>query len=160
MGGYPSHVRTWRRWLHRLPIQLHGLGIRGYERVLGVDWLLLTTTGRRTGRPRTVMVDAIDHDDETDTWYVQPAEPQADWLANLRADPRATVEVRGRRFAARAEEITGPRGADVILRFIRGHPRYARLVIALVGYVDSPDHSDDELRARLRDVPVVALRPI
>jgi len=144
--------------LHRLPILLHGLGIRGYERVLGVDWLLLTTTGRRSGRPRTVMVDAIAHED-TDTWYVQPAEPQAHWLANLRADPTATIEVRGRRFEARAEEITGPRGADVILRFIRAHPLYARVVIALVGYVDSPDHPDDELRAKLRDVPVVALRP-
>jgi len=151
-------VRTWRRWLHRLPILLHELGIRGYERILGIDWLLLTTTGRRSHRPRTVMVDAIAHDDETDTWYVQPAEPHARWLANLRADPTATVEVRGRRFEARAEEITGPRGAEVILRFIRGHPRYARLVIALVGYVDSPDHSDDTLRAKLRDVPVVALR--
>ena len=150
-------MRTWRRWLHRLPILLHGLGIRGYERVLGIDWLLLTTTGRRSGRPRTVMVDAIGHDDGT--WYVQPAEPHAHWLANLRADPIATVEVRGRRFDVRAEEITGPRGADVIVRFIREHPRYARLVIALVGYVDSPDHSDDELRAKLRDVPVIALRP-
>ena len=145
--------------LHRLPILLHGLGIRGYERVLGIDWLLLTTTGRRSRRPRTVMVDAIAHDGDSDTWYVQPAEPHAHWLANLRADPTATVEVRGRRFAAHAEEITGPRGAEVILRFIREHPRYARVVIALVGYVDSPDHSDDDLRAKLRDVPVVALRP-
>jgi deazaflavin-dependent oxidoreductase (nitroreductase family) len=152
-------MRTWRRMLHRLPILLHGLGIRGYERILGIDWLLLTTTGRRSGEPRTVMVDAIAHDDDTDTWYVQPAEPGAQWLANLRATPRATVEVRGRRFSARAEEITGPRGAEVVLRFIRGHPRYARLVIALVGYVDSPDHSDDDLRAKLRDVPVMALRP-
>ena len=152
-------MRTWRRWLHRLPILLHGLGIRGYERLLGIDWLLLTTTGRYSHRPRTVMVDAIAHDDDTDTWYVQPAEPHAHWLANLRADPTATVEVRGRRFDARAEEITGPRGAEVILRFIRAHPLYARVVIALVGYVDSPDHSDDELRTKLRDVPVVALRP-
>jgi deazaflavin-dependent oxidoreductase (nitroreductase family) len=152
-------MRTWRRMLHRVPIWLHGLGIRGYERVLGVDWLLLTTTGRRSRRPRTVMVDAIAHDEDTDTWYVQPAEPQAHWLANLRADPTATIEVRGRRFVARAEEITGPRGAEVILRFIREHPLYARVVIALVGYVDSPDHSDDELRAKLRDVPVMALRP-
>ena len=145
--------------LHRLPIRLHRLGLRGWERVLGIDSVLLTTTGRRSGAPRTVMVDAIAHDADTDTWYVQPAEARAQWLANLRATPKAVVEVRGRRFAARAEEVTGPRGAEVILRFIRGHPRYARLVIAMVGYVDSPDHSDDELRAKLRDVPVMALRP-
>lgn len=149
-----------RRALYRLPLRLHALGIRGYERLLGIDWIVLTTRGRRSGRPRTVMVDAVGHDAATGTWYVQPADAAGShWLQNLRAHPIATVEVRGRRFRARAVEITGPEGAEVVLRFIRDHPRYARLVIRLVGYVDSPDRPDDELRALLRTVPVMALRP-
>src|SRR5262245_44415471 len=124
--------------LYRLPLCLHGLGLHGYERVLGIDWLVLTTRGRRTGLPRTVMVDVIGHDPETQAWYVQPADAaRSRWLANLRAHPIATVEVRGRRFRARASEITGAEGAEVVLRFIREHPRYARLVVWLVGYVES-----------------------
>ena len=147
--------------LYRLPLRLHALGIRGYERLLGIDWLVLTTRGRRTGHPRTVMVDVVGHDATTDTWYVQPADAErSHWLRNLRAHPIATVEVRGRRFRACATEITGDEGAEVVLRFIRGHPLYARLIIWLVGYVDSPDRSDDELRERLRTVPVMALRPV
>jgi deazaflavin-dependent oxidoreductase (nitroreductase family) len=147
--------------LYGLPLWLHGLGVRGYERLLGIDWVVLTTRGRRSGEPRRVMLDAIGHDPETGTWYVQPAdEARAQWLRNLRAHPIATVEVRGRSFEARASEITGPAGAEVVLRFIRTHPWYARLIVWLVGYVDRVDLPDDELRAKLRHVVVVALRPL
>jgi deazaflavin-dependent oxidoreductase (nitroreductase family) len=147
--------------LYRLPLWLHGFGIRGYERLLGIDWIVLTTRGRRSGAPRDVMLDAIGHDTETGTWYVQPAdEARAHWLRNLRAHPIATVEVRGRRFEARATEITGPAGAEVVLRFIRTHPWYARLIVWMVGYVDGIDLPDDELLAKLRHVVVVALHPL
>ena len=146
--------------LHRAPLWLHRRGIRGWERVLGIDWIVLTTRGRRSGEPRAVMLDAIGHDVATDTWYVQPADGRrAHWLQNVLAHPIATVEVRGRRFEATARDATGPEGADVVLRFIRTHPRYARVVVWLVGYVDSTDHPDPVLRAKLEDVPVIALRP-
>ena len=51
-----------RRAIFRLPVLLHRVGIRGVERVLGIDWLLLTTTGRRSGRPHVVMLDSVGHD--------------------------------------------------------------------------------------------------
>jgi deazaflavin-dependent oxidoreductase (nitroreductase family) len=146
--------------LYRLPLALRRLGVRGYERVLGIDWLVLTTRGRRSGAPRDVMVDVIGHDPTTDTWYVQPADGRrANWFRNLRADPRATVAVRNRRFEATATDVTGPEGADVVLRFIRTHPLYARVIIWFVRYVDNIDHPDDTLRAKLTTVPVMALRP-
>ncbi len=146
--------------LHRAPLWLHRWGIRGWERALGVDWIVLTTRGRRSGAPRAVMLDAVGHDVATDTWYVQPADGRrAHWLRNLLAHPTAMLEVRGRRFEATARDATGREGADVVLRFIRTHPRYARLVVALVGYVDSIDHPDAVLRAKLLDVPVMALTP-
>jgi deazaflavin-dependent oxidoreductase (nitroreductase family) len=152
---------SWTAALYRLPLVLRRLGIGGYERLLGIDWLILTTRGRRTGRPREVMLDAVGHEPSTDTWYVQPAdEAGAHWLRNLRAHPVATVEVRGRRFRARATEVTGDEGARVVLAFIRDHPWYARLVTWLVGYVDSVDAPDDELLAKLRHVVVVALHPL
>jgi deazaflavin-dependent oxidoreductase (nitroreductase family) len=150
-----------RTTLYRLPLALRRLGIAGYERALGVDWIVLTTRGRRSGLAREVVLDAVGHDPGTDTWYVQPAdEAGAQWLRNLRAHPVATVEVRGRRFQARATEVTGPVGAGVVLSFIRRHPWYARLVVWLVGYVDRVDLPDDELLAKLRSVVVVALHPL
>jgi deazaflavin-dependent oxidoreductase (nitroreductase family) len=146
--------------LYRAPLRLHRLGIRGLERLIGIDWIVLTMRGRRSGVPREVMLDVIGHDDATDTWYVQPADGRrANWFQNLLATPTATVEVRGRRFEATAIDVTGPEGAEVILRFIRTHPLYARLIVWFIPYVDSIDHPDETLRAKLKTVPVMALRP-
>ncbi len=144
---------------YRVPLWLRRLGVRGYERVLGIDWIVLTTRGRRTGAPRTVVLDVVGHDPASDTFYVQPADGRrAQWFQNLLADPRATAEVRGRRFDVEATDVTGPVGAGVVLRFIREHPLYARLIVWFIRYVDSVDHPDDVLRAKLADVPVMALR--
>ncbi len=145
--------------LFAIPLFLHGLGIRGYERVLGIDWMVLTTTGRRSGQPRTVMLDVVGHDPARATWYVQPAHGRsAAWVRNVTANPQVTAEVRGRRFAARVDDATGAEGADVVLRFLRAHPWYGRVIVWFVGYVDRVDYPDDELRARLRATPVFAIR--
>ena len=150
-----------RRAVFRVPVLLHRAGIRGIERVLGIDWLLLTTTGRRSGRPHVVMLDAVGHDPASDTYYVQPADGRrADWVRNVGAHPDVTVEVRGRRFAARVEDVTGPEGAEVVLHFVRTHPIYARIIVWFVRYVDRVDVPDDDLRRSLATTPVYALRAV
>lgn len=153
-------TRSALRLLYRVPLWLHGAGIAGYERLLGIDWLVLTTRGRRSGRPRQVVLDVIAHEEDGDVWYVQPAdEVRAQWFLNVRAHPSVRVEVRGRRFEARATVLTGPAAARIVRRFLREHPWYARVVVWLVGYVDRIDLPDAELLARLEGVTVVALRP-
>jgi len=146
------------RTLYRLPLVLRRFGIRGYERILGVEWLALTTSGRRSGRPHTIMLDVVGRD-TAGAWYVQPSKPRAAWVLNVRANPGVTVDVDGRACAATALEVTGDEGADVVLRFIRSHPLYARLVVWLVGYTPSVDVPDEVLRERLRAVVVFAIRP-
>jgi deazaflavin-dependent oxidoreductase (nitroreductase family) len=142
-------------------VLLHRVGIRGVERALGIDWLLLTTTGRRSGRPHGVMLDAVGHDPATDTYYVQPAEGRrADWVRNVAANPDVTAEVRGRRFEARVADVTGPEGAEVVLHFIRTHPAYARIIVWFVRYVERVDVPDDELRRALATTPVFAVRAV
>lgn len=57
----------------------------------------VTTTGRRTGRPRTSHLLAIPHDDGLaviGTNFGQGDTPA--WVLNLEADPTATVSFRGR----------------------------------------------------------------
>ena len=150
-----------RRAAFRVPVLLHRAGIRGLERVLGIDWLLLTTTGRRSGRPHVVMVDVVGHDPVGDAFYVQPADGRrADWVRNVAARPEVTAEVRGRRFEARVEDVTGPEGAKVVLHFIRTHPVYARVIVWFVGYVERVDVPDEELRAALATTPVFAVRAV
>lgn len=154
-------ARALRRAAFRIPVLLHRAGIRGLERVLGIDWLVLTTTGRRSGRPHVVMLDAVGHDPARDTFYVQPADGRrADWVRNVAATPGVLAEVRGRRFEARVEDVTGPEGAEIVLHFIRSHPLYARVIVWFVGYVERVDIPDEELRAALATTPVFAVRAV
>jgi F420H(2)-dependent quinone reductase len=88
----------WHRWIYR---RTGGSGVLAHA--LGIDMILVTARGRRTGEPRTVPLGAIRHGD---AWIVigsnsgKAAEPA--WAHNLRADPAVTVEERAtrRRFTA------------------------------------------------------------
>jgi deazaflavin-dependent oxidoreductase (nitroreductase family) len=75
----------------------------------GHDWrdgsstLLLTTTGRRSGEPRTA---ALIYGRSGDDYLIVASDGGADappgWYANLQADPEVEVQVLGDRFRARA----------------------------------------------------------
>lgn len=116
---------------------------------VGHDWrgtqvLLLTTTGRRSGEPRTtpliygrsgddvLVVASKGGSDEPPTWYL-----------NLREHPEAEVQIRGERFRARARDAT-PEEKPAMWRQMVGHwPPY-----------------EDYQRQTDRDIPVVVLERI
>ena len=68
--------------------------------------LLLTTTGRKSGLPRTTPLNFI----TMDSAYVVAAGwgTHADWYRNLLANPEVMVQVGKRRFAARAQLVEEP----------------------------------------------------
>ena len=57
----------------------------------------------------------------------------------------------------RARDASGVEGVEVFLRFVRAHPRYARLVARLGAFADVTGCGDDEARRALREVVVIAL---
>jgi len=68
--------------------------------------LTLTTTGRRSGRRRSVHLACIEHDG--DHLVVASAMGQRKhpaWRYNLEANPEVEVQLRGRRFPARARPL-------------------------------------------------------
>jgi deazaflavin-dependent oxidoreductase (nitroreductase family) len=69
--------------------------------------LVLTTTGRRSGRPRTVVLVYVA---DGDRWIVVASNMGSHrapaWLANLRASPRATVAIGGRTVPVQAREAS------------------------------------------------------
>ena len=75
----------------------------------GVPVLLLTTIGRRTGRPRTTPL--LYTPNETDTLLLIAANGAADWrpewLLNLEHTPSVTVEVDGRQVQGVARVLSG-----------------------------------------------------
>lgn len=80
-------------------------------RVVGfgvVPSLLLTTTGRRTGQPRTQPLLYVPDGDAyvvTGSNFGRPRHPA--WALNVLADPRATATVDGEPVAVRARLATG-----------------------------------------------------
>ncbi len=110
--------RTYRLigWVgtRRLVTRLHPVAFRvtrgrgPFGRLLGMEFVIVHTTGRRSGRAIDVPLFATPDGGR----YVlvasnggRPKEPH--WAANLRATPEVKVQARGRDRAMRAREVEG-----------------------------------------------------
>jgi F420H(2)-dependent quinone reductase len=113
------------------------------RRFRGGDLLLLTTTGRRTGKPRTTPLLYLD---DGDRWIVVASNGGADWepgwWLNLRAGGTGTVEVGGERTEVTGTQLEGAEREEA----------YQRLVARVFDY----DSYQRKVRRRLA---VVALTP-
>jgi deazaflavin-dependent oxidoreductase (nitroreductase family) len=102
-----------------------------YQRGLGPRVvLLLTTTGRKSGQPRTT---PLQYEIVNGDIYIASARgPQADWYKNILANPQVHVQLRDREFDAVAEPVTDPRRiADFIELRLKRHPVMIRLIMHL-----------------------------
>ena len=106
ISGYPD-VHT-RRLLHRMPVLLWRLGL---QRPIAGTFLILTSTGRRSGQPvhTTVMPHRIDG--SVYVWC--PYGERGQWCRNVQADPIVTVQDAYGTWAARA---TRPDDASELAR--------------------------------------------
>lgn len=151
----PEQPTGWRRLLLRLPIHCYRLGL-GW--LLGARFLLINHVGRRTGRPRTVVVEVVDHDVRSDTWIVASGfGPTADWYRNLTATPDVTIRVGRRTIPVTAHPLTGDEGADAMVRYAAAHPRTARRLAGFMGF--EVDGSERDYRALGRAIPFVRFVP-
>jgi deazaflavin-dependent oxidoreductase (nitroreductase family) len=102
------------------------------------------TTGQRTGRLRTVPLLYLPHrDDEIAVVASRGGLSQHPaWYLNLRADPRAIVEIGGSRRAMVARVATSEERSELWPRLTAVYPRF-----------------DTYQRRTARIIPVVLLRP-
>ncbi|MEO8605974.1 MAG: nitroreductase/quinone reductase family protein, partial [bacterium] len=127
-------------------------------RLLGVEWIVLETIGRRSGRLHDVVLDVVGRDVARDIYYVQPADGRRSaWVHNVGAHAEIDARLGARRLRVCVRDASGAEGAAVVLRFLRAHPRYARVIVWFVGYVDRIDRPDAELLQELATTPVFAI---
>jgi deazaflavin-dependent oxidoreductase (nitroreductase family) len=130
----PEHVRRYRETN----------GEVGYVWRDGVLTLILTTTGRRSGTPRS---NALIFGEDGDTYVVVASKGGAprhpDWYTNLVARPEVEVQVKDRRFRARAHTAEGAE-----------RERLWRLMTGIWPDYDSYQRHTD------RQIPVVVLEPL
>jgi deazaflavin-dependent oxidoreductase (nitroreductase family) len=110
----PLKVGWWvRRQLYRLS------GGRIGRRSNGFEVLLLTTTGRRSGEPRSVALQCVEHGTG---WAVIASYAGEDrdpaWRLNLLSNPSAEVQVRSLHVRVRARDATGAEREELWRRFV------------------------------------------
>ena len=121
------------------PIPTTDISLRGEEHVRlyrdtdgqqgyiwnGVPTLLLTTTGRKSGEPRTI---AIIYTPWRDCYVIiaskggAPAHPK--WYLNILDQPEVAVQVKADRFRARARTATSPEREQIWAECIKAWPNY------------------------------------
>lgn len=80
----------------------------------GVPTLLLTTTGRRSGQPRTTpLIFGRDGDDYLVIASMGGAPKHPAWYLNLESEPRASIQVRGEHLDVRAHTASADERARV-----------------------------------------------
>jgi deazaflavin-dependent oxidoreductase (nitroreductase family) len=135
-----------RRTFHHLDDAVHrisGHRITLAGSVVGIPTAMLTTTGARTGRRRTVPVLAVA---VPGGWGLVASsfgqEHHPGWYHNLRANPNAVLEVDGQRVEVVARQVHGPERNAVREAALRIYPGYVMY----------------EQRARHRDLGYFVLR--
>jgi deazaflavin-dependent oxidoreductase (nitroreductase family) len=111
----------------------------------GIPVVLLTTTGARSGRPRTVPVLGLPTPDGLAVIasnFGQRAQPG--WYYNLRANPEGTAAVDGRSHRFRAVEAEGDRRQQIWDEGLRVYPGWSQY----------------ERRASHRRIAVFVLEPV
>lgn len=113
-------------------------------RLAGAMMLIMTSTGAKTGLPRTV---PLGYHRDGESYVVVGSnsgrDEQPEWLANLKKNPIATVEVGTETFQARAR--------------VTGESERRRLLDARIAAV--PIFGDYERKAK-RELPVIVLERI
>ncbi|HEX6478434.1 MAG TPA: nitroreductase family deazaflavin-dependent oxidoreductase [Ktedonobacteraceae bacterium] len=109
-----------------------------------VPVLLLTTTGRKTGKQRTLPLAYImDGSAYVITASAGGADKHPSWFFNIRSNPQAIIQVKDQQIKVRAE-IAGPEKKPEL---------WARLVEV------APNFAGYQKRTR-REIPMVILHPV
>ncbi|MCF6526460.1 nitroreductase family deazaflavin-dependent oxidoreductase [Streptomyces sp. JJ36] len=153
----PPLPTGWRRTLFRLPLLLYRYRL-GW--LLGGRFLLLEHTGRTSGRLRRVVVEVVARDDpHGPSWTVASGfGPRAAWYRNLRATPRATIQVGSRRHRVDARFLPAEEGGELMARYADRHPRAARRLSRFMGFTVRQG-SAAEYRRVGAGVPFVRFEP-
>lgn len=77
---------------------------RGWLGKMGASVMVITTTGRKSGRPFSTPIGFV-RDGANYVALTRGGNERSNWYLNLRANPRATLEIQGRRLNVRAEFI-------------------------------------------------------
>jgi deazaflavin-dependent oxidoreductase (nitroreductase family) len=141
MTGLYHHILRTHQWIYQ-----NTDGYLGHRLLFGNPTLLLHTTGRRTGLPRTT---ALTYARDGDVYLVVASNGGASkpptWLANLKANPGCEIQIGRQRHRATARPT------------LPGDPRYDRRW-TIVNTVNKGRYTQYQKKTE-RPIAIVELRP-
>jgi deazaflavin-dependent oxidoreductase (nitroreductase family) len=142
------------RWIFKLPIVLYDLGLSSG---MSDQVLLLTTTGRKTGKPRRTPL-GYTYDPELDANVVVAGwEGNTDWYRNLEANPQVEVQIGRTRFASTAQMLSRSERMRLLQRYVELNPFAVGMLEHLTGV--RYDGSWESMEQLVVHLPAVAFAP-
>jgi deazaflavin-dependent oxidoreductase (nitroreductase family) len=147
-------VNPFFRALFKLPILAYRLQLGG---LIGKRILLLTTIGRKTGKPRVTAL-GYGYDALNDTYYVMTGwGGMCDWLCNASANPHVRVQVGTRQFDGSAVRVPKAQAIGMMREYARINPRAPQMWSRLSGIPF--DDSEETWHKLVAYFPSLSLRP-
>jgi deazaflavin-dependent oxidoreductase (nitroreductase family) len=113
------------RWLSPIGVWIMRRSRGGVTKAFKVHALVLTSRGRRSGRDRSVVLQYFPDGDAMILVAANDGGPShPGWYHNLKAAPRASVEVDGRHLAVRADELPEEEATAWWARILELSPSY------------------------------------
>ncbi len=139
----------------RLPLFLYR---QGWGWTLGHTFLLVIHAGRKTGRVRSTVAQALSWDPATHEVVICSAwGPNTDWLRNIRARPALQIRIGRETFTPVQHFLTEDEAFAVAVEYRRRYPWRLRLEARILGWGDLS--SDEAVRELIRSRPFVSFRP-
>jgi deazaflavin-dependent oxidoreductase (nitroreductase family) len=139
----------------RLPRPLYH---RGWGRLLGHTFLLITHQGRKTGLRRETVAMALAYDPETEEAVVFSAwGPNTEWVRNLRANPALQIQIGRETYLPEQRFLSEDEAVAVATEFRQRHPWRLRLFAAILGWGDLS--TEAAMREFVRARPFLSFSP-
>jgi deazaflavin-dependent oxidoreductase (nitroreductase family) len=148
--------RGFLRFGFRLPIWIYRMRL-GW--VLGERFLLLTHTGRKSGRIYQTVIEVVRHDKENDTYFVASGFGyNSDWFLNIKQNPNVAITVNQRTLSVRARVLSESDSAKELLSYAKRHPiAFRELSKILTG--KSMEATEENCRQFAESAPIIAFEP-
>lgn len=111
------------KWFFKLPIFFYRIGLP----MFGGFILLLTTTGRKSGKPRHTPLEYRREEGSGCPVIMAGWGGNTDWKRNIQADPHVQVQIGRRKYAALAEPLSDAEVAAWLAEVLRLNPRSSRI---------------------------------
>lgn len=126
--------------------------------LLGHHVLMITHIGRKTGRKRQTVVEAVNYDPKTQACQALAGYGErTDWYRNIQARPALEVQIGSKRYVPQQHFLSTEELLTILQDYEHRHPRGLRILFRHIGY--PYDGSPEGLHAIAQALRGVAFRP-